>query len=400
MDERSYLRELAKQQAELANSPQNRQLERLWYEHNSLKGTRAMIVVEDYYLNKEHNKLQCVTEQGRYLEEVMQRNLYSAEFIKDDKVIPDTLAVPVAIKGDMFGVKMRRTMAADGVAYHDEPIINDIERDLELLSHTDFYYDKQATETLEQFAQDTIGDILPTRRINALNMWHFVLTEHVVRLMGMENMYLAMYDSPDKLHELMRFLTEDMKRLIAFEEQHSLIYANGANDYTGSGNFCFCDELLQNGVTTASKTWGHLNSQEAVGISPDMYDEFVNPYYSELASMFGMLYYGCCEPVEKIYDSYISKLPGLRKVSVSPWCDEQFMGERLSDKSVVYSRKPSPNFFLIDASFDEQAFTQHIKTTADAAKNCELEYIFRDIYTNHNNPQKIQRAVEIVRSFT
>ena len=139
-----------------------------------------------------------------------------------------------------------------------------------------------------------------------------------------------------------------------------------------------------------------MNSQETVGISPQMFREFIYPYYRELAQEFGLVYYGCCEPVHDIWDDCISRLPNLRKVSVSAWCDEKAMGERLGGSGVIYSRKPRPNYIGVGV-LDEAAFADHILQTLRSAKGCQLEILFRDIYSLDGDVSKPGRAVSIVR---
>ena len=72
------------------------------------------------------------------------------------------------------------------------------------------------------------------------------------------------------------------------------------------------------------------------------------------------------------------------------------MGEALKGTNVIYSRKPSPNYLGV-GSFDEEAFTSHIKKTIRAARGCHAEILFRDIYTLTDDNTKAGRAVEIVR---
>ena len=182
-------------------------------------------------------------------------------------------------------------------------------------------------------------------------------------------------------------------------------YANpcriyGLNDEAGTVicSYCFNRELPASGPVVSTQTWGHSNSQESVGISPEQYAEFVFPYIQEIAKEFGLFYYGCCEPVDPIWDDCLSKLPNLRKVSISAWCDEEKMAERLTKAPVIYSRKPSPNYLGVDHVLDEEAFRAYIKRTIDLTRDCHVEIIFRDIYTLHGNPAKARRAVEIVRS--
>lgn len=400
MNTREYLRNLALRQRELAESPENKKLEQAWYAHNALKGDHPMVVFEEDTCKQEFFTPQCEDPDERFLESQLLQTIRARELVGDDKVVPGHVDIPVQIDAKLFGVEQKRTVAAEGLGFHDEPVLEDLDEDLSKLSPSVFSFNEEATRRLEEKAHDLFGDILPTRRVNAYNRWHFTPTQHVVNLMGMENMFYAMYDTPESFHELMKFLVADFKRLLRWEEENGLLFANAGNDYMGSGSYCFNRELKQEGTARSIETWGHMNSQETVSISPDMYGEFIFPYYAETAKEFGLLYYGCCEPVHPIWKDYVSKLPNLRKVSISPWCDEAVMAEYLTGANVIYSRKPSPNFLGVTPEFDEEAFTAYVKNTVELTKGCHTEFIFRDVYTLHGNTEKARRAVEIVRSLT
>jgi hypothetical protein len=140
-----------------------------------------------------------------------------------------------------------------------------------------------------------------------------------------------------------------------------------------------------------------MDSQETTAISPKMFKEFIFPYYKEISDNFGLLSYGCCEPVHAIWDTCISKLQNLRKVSISPWCDIDFMAERLRGQNIIFHRKPSPNYLGVNKNLDEDAFRKHIRETLNSAKGCSLEITQRDVYTIHHDENKAKRYVDIIR---
>lgn len=140
-----------------------------------------------------------------------------------------------------------------------------------------------------------------------------------------------------------------------------------------------------------------MDSQETVGISPEMFQEFIFPCYEKIAGQYGLLSYGCCEPVDPIWDNCLSKLTNLRKLSISPWCNEEVMGEKLAGSKVIYHRKPSPNYLGVDRILDEEAFRAHIRKSLLAARGCKMEITQRDVYTIHRNEQKARRYIEIIR---
>ena len=121
----------------------------------------------------------------------------------------------------------------------------------------------------------------------------------------------------------MEFLGQDIQRFLDWQEANGLLVMNNGNTYAGAGSYGFTNELQQTGDKVVTQNlWVNMNSQESSTISPQMYGELVFPYYKELASRFGLVYYGCCEPVDAIWEPYLSTLPNLRKVSCSAWCNE------------------------------------------------------------------------------
>ena len=405
--ERDYLRGLAKKQLEYSKLPVMAQRERLWILHNRLEGERPMVVMEEGTFVKHILPPQrCGHPLAARMEAQLSRTIAAYETFDDDKVVPGFFPVYYAIRTDFLGLKRKRVTASEGPGFHIEPVFETLEQGLPLIRPSVYVCDWESTVEYEKMAQDVLGDILPMVRKNSFNYWFMAPTQHVVEIMGMENMYCAMMNEPDDFHELMRLVTEDLIRCLRWQEEQGLLLLNNGNDYMGSGSFCFSDELSDLGnprAVCSGKTWGHINSQESIGISPDQFAEFIYPHFEKLASEFGLIYYGCCEPVHAYWDKSLSRLPNLRKISISPWCDEAFMAERLAEpgKRVIYSRKPSPNFIGIKAEFDEEAFAAHIKKSAALLKGrVKAEFIFRDIYALHGNPGKTRRAVDITRQLT
>jgi hypothetical protein len=403
--ERDLVRELAKKQLGYAKLPVMAERKRLWTLHNRLEGERPMVVMEAMSFAQDiMPKLNCQHPLAARMEWALSYYLCSYELFDDDKVVPDFFPVFASIGMDFLGQKQKKTVAEEGVGYHIEPLFETLEEGLPLLRQSEFTYDRETTETFEKAVTDVLGDILPPVRKNEFYAWCFIPTMHMVNMMGMENMYCSMMTEPENFHRLMELVTGELLRLIRWQEEEGLLFPNNGNDIVGSGSICFSDELPSEPATGQGKfsskgSWGHLNSQESIGISPEQFNEFIYPYYEKIAREFGLLYYGCCEPVHAYWDKSLKRLPNLRKISISAWCDEEFMAERLSSSRVIYSRKPSPNFIGIKAEFDEEAFSAYIKKTADAIKGrCKGEFIFRDIYTLHGNQAKVRKAVDITRS--
>ncbi len=406
--EREYLRDLARKVIEYSNLPVMEERKKQWYAHNQLQGSKPPIIMEWYtFVSDIMPVMKCESESTKAIEWQLVSHIMNHELIDDDKVMPSFFPIHWQISNDRLGVEYSVQHAKDSagreLGYHIDSPVKDITKDLGLLKHSQFSVDREGTFAWKAFVDETIGDILPTRIKNGSMDWFFCLTAVTVNLMSMENMFVAMIDHPDEFHQMMSFITDDSLAFAKWQEDENLLVLNNDNDYVGSGSYGFINELpvsdtyAKTGKVTAKDLWCNFNSQESVGLSPSMYAEYIFPYYRKVADHFGLMYYGCCEPVHEIWDNCLSELTNLRKVSVSAWCDEEFIGDRLRGGKTIYSRKPSPNYIGVGETLDEKAFAEHISKTLQAAKGCPLEFIFRDIYILNGDQSKPARAVKIVR---
>lgn len=409
--ERTYLRDLACRQKELAQSTLMQEYQALWYDHNELRAARPVISVEEgHYWREIFPDLLCEDPLAREIEYQLQNNIKRVELIGDDRPTPDFFILRYSHLGPWCGLgekvfKPGTHDASDGAgAYHVIPQIEVIEEDFHKLKPTEFLDPMPELSAKKEQIEDVIGEFLPVKFWNATNHWGPSPMRWVIAFMGMENAYIAMKEEPEWFRKLMDFITEDILRIYRQEEESGLLALNNGNDYVGSGNWCFSRELPQkdfSGRVRTVDTWGHLNAEDASGVSPDDFREFILPYQMRLAKEFGLIYYGCCEDVSRFWDNGIDRIPNVRKISVSPWCDEAKMGERLAGSGVIYSRKCRDVRFLgTTREFDAEAFRANIRETLEKARGCRMEFIFRDIMSLKGNNEKIRQAVRIVREET
>ena len=141
-----------------------------------------------------------------------------------------------------------------------------------------------------------------------------------IRLIGLEGLMLAMYDQPEGLHALMAFLRDDHLQRLEWFEQAGLLTLNNEDDYVGSGGIGFTDALPQADYQPGTPVrindlWGLSESQETVGVSPELFAEFIFPYQLPIISRFGLACYGCCEPIDSRW-AIVKQLPNLRRVDL------------------------------------------------------------------------------------
>lgn len=405
--DRRILREVAKKQLELANAPENLDTVQRWYLHNALKGERPMIHLEMWTFSQEilPERLRCRGSYAREVETSLYCNFLNQELFADDRPTPDYFPMNYDVYFRLFDipVEVGHTTDSNGdesLGHQFHSVVEDLEEDYGKLKSSRFGVNLEATEQKRHVVEEAIGDILPVRM--QMNCLCSVPTQMLVHIMKMETMMLAMYDYPELFQKVMERIADDTLAYYRMLEEQRLILPTVSFENVGQGTWAFTDELpgyaeCEKRPFTTKDVWGFMDSQETVGISPDMYREFIFPCYEKIAAQFGMLSYGCCEPVDPIWDSCISKLTNLRKVSISPWCKEEVMGEKLKGSKVIYHRKPSPNYLGVDAVLDEEAFRSHIRKSLQAARGCKMEITQRDVYTIHHNISKARRYVELIR---
>lgn len=406
-DERTYLRELAEKQAEYAALPVMEKRKRMWYDLNDGRlGARPPVVMETWTFDRDfmpEGIFRCASDAGRSIEHQLLRNIRNHELIDDDKVIPNTFSICWHTDINEMGVSAQYEHAKDAEGYETgfriiHPI-KDLKKDFHLLKPAVCSVDREATFARKEFIEDLLGDSLKVR-ISTGTYGSTMLTGRVIELMGMEAYFTAMCDVPEEVHRLMAFLRDNALRVMKWAESENLLQLNNENHESFCSSFNFTTKLpapgYKEGRVRTCDMWGCANSQETVGVSPAMFHEFCFPYYRDVCEPMGLLYYGCCEPAHPFWED-IRRLPHLKKVSISRWCDQRFMGDQLRGTDIVFSRKPDPNYLSVDATLDETAWAAHIRETLEAAQGVFTEFIVRDVYTVHKNLKNPKRAVEIAR---
>ena len=407
MNEINYIRELAKKQAEIALLPVMKERLKKWYALNDGELDTPLVTVEFNGIWEEFfPPLQCETPILRELENQLIRNITNHELLNDDRVIPGYISVFPNNWIVPFGINVEQTYAYNSdnkqsMGYLLHYIIEDLERDYCKLKDTEMHVDsglKEAGKKQVEY-EEILGDILPVKIL--FPSFCAPLGNIALSFMGMQHMMIALYDYPELFHQFMSTLTKDYLRFMDEIEAKKAILCNNDGSPLLQGSWCYTNSLpkksTDNRQITFADTWGYANFQETVGMSPKMFDEFFFSYMVKITDRFGLLSYGCCEPVDEFWESSISKLNNTRKLSISPWCNEDYIAEQIRGKKIVYHRKPSPNYISVDSVFDEEAFGKHIAKSVIAARGCPLEFAFREELTVRGEPRRLKRAVDITR---
>jgi hypothetical protein len=218
--------------------------------------------------------------------------------------------------------------------------------------------------------------------------------------MGVQNALLALVDQPDLMHGIVGRMTDGyLNMLDQLVEQGLLCQPQNLIHCTGA----YTDELPAPGYNPESPRtqdiWMFGLAQMFSTVSPRMFKEYEVDYTQPICERFGLVYYGCCDPLDQKMDQ-VRMIPNVRKVSMSPWANQERGAEAIG-RDYVFSRKPSPAMLAFD-TFDPEAVRQDLLATHKICERygCPLELILKDISTVRYEPERLfewaKVAMEVV----
>lgn len=397
--EKAILRELAGKVAELAAGTVENEKRDLWYRHNDLYQERPLVFCDPENGWNEiitDSDLKCESDIARTWEMSLRKEIFWGEYMKDDRVIEPYFNIPYVANESDWGMHEEKTGGHDGGSYRWEAPLKDY-KDLTKLHFPEISIDYEGTQQIFDIAGEIFNDLLQVR-IKGVWWWTLGMTWTLVNLRGLEQIMLDMYDYPEELHKLMTLLRDGHLYKLDFLEKNGLLSLNNEGTYVGSGGFGWTRQLPADGYNQkhvrTKDMWGFAESQETSQISPDMFEEFVFRYQLPILERFGLNCYGCCEDLGKRWD-IIKKIPGLRRVSVSPWANIKEMAEKLTNK-YIFSYKPNPAYLAVK-NIDEEFIRKSLREVLKTAHGCNVEIIMKDNHTLAGNPQNAIRWCRIAQ---
>ncbi|MGO8753182.1 MAG: hypothetical protein ACLQNE_45170 [Thermoguttaceae bacterium] len=420
LKDRNTVRGLAAKWMDFAALPVMTERKRLWKAVHDLKAERPVILVEPAWIEGfvADGEVVCQDPFLRSVEKSMRITLRQAEELGDDVVIEPCYRLGWKMRFSDYGVpvEIRSAIGKEAsIAYSFSfPIATP--EDIRKLKPRTFAVDRETTGRLKETLEEVMGDILPVKvgnydpfayefdvgeygDLGFNGNFFFGLTWQVYRFIGNHGLLYWVYDAPEAIHKLMSYMLADRLAVFEYFQREGLLASNTDNQMAGPRSYGYVSDLPQpdgQGKVALKDLWGWAESQEAANISPGMYGEFVLPYLAKLSEKFGLVYYGCCERVDDRLEMIIDAIPNLRSVSVSGWSKLAKTAELLG-KKYVYSRKPTPAH-ISGPNPNWDLLQKDMQDTYAAARDCNLEILFRDVYTIHGDRSRLRRWVDMTRS--
>ena len=406
------LRRLASEVAQIASLGVHKEKAKLWTKLNDLKSERPMVWINEICWNEmnvnDELTLQAEHSWARGQEDQLRKTIYQWKHLPGDMIVNDHLICPLAIHGTDFGIIedvdiVKTDETSNVVSRHFNAQIKEPE-DIEKIKMPTITHNEKTTEFNYRAMCEIYDGIMPVKKQRQGHIW-FTPWDYLIRWWGVQEAMMEMIMRPEMVNAAVsRMVDAWMVELDQFEEMNLLSLDNDSTR-VGSGGYGYTNELpgddFDPNHVRAHNMWGCSNAQIFSEISPEMHWEFAIRHDMRWLKRFGLTYYGCCEPLDKKID-VLRKIPNLRKISTSPWCDIERMVAEVGPDYVI-SQKPSPAVFAGPDWQRETARADIREVLEKAEGKCHIEFIMKDISTVRHDPQRLwewsQIAMEEVENF-
>lgn len=409
--DKTILRELASQLADIGSLPIQKEKAKMWKKLNKLESTKPMVWINEipwHEMNVDDElTLQCEDEFCRKIEQHLKQTIYQWKHLRADMVIEPKIYCPKVIYDSGFGIEEEsdviRVDSSNPIASrHFHPQIKE-EEDIEKIRFPTVTYNAETTERNYQIMCEIFDGILSVEKIGIPGFW-FAPWDQLVTWWGVEELMIDLTERPEFVHKVIsRLVDAHLHRLNQYESL-GLLSLNNGPFRVGSGGYGYTDELPKPGFNPehvrAIDLWGCATAQIFVAVSPEMHEEFAVKHEKRWLDRFGLVYYGCCEPLHKKMDMLRRNIPNLRKVSMNYRIDVDTAVEAVG-KDYVFSYKPNPAV-LAEAVWSMEKARNELEYVLKRTKEkgCVVEIIMKDISTVNYEPKRLWEWAEMAIRLT
>ena len=384
--ERDYVRELARQVAEIAHSPENATIIQRWRDVNALrKPDRAPVWCRPVGVWTEllpDSALACTDPWLRAWERSLRQVLIKHD-IGDDEPVERYFTVRAVVDVDppnVYGVDLgRHDPDVEWGAFSFEPPLKG-EEDFAKLRMPAFTYNHAQTQESLARAQDLLGDIMPVQVSGSVPLGGS-LSDVAARMIGLNELMLHMALTPAMIHRLLAYLRDTVLAAIDQAEAQGYLTPNNTGPM-------FCADPIgepANGTYTCQNQWLVLASQEYQLIGPKMWEEFLLDYQKPLAERFGLVQYGCCEDLTHKIDGVLT-IPNLRVFVSSAWTDLDKVIDKVGQDYCIMWRQRATDVVFPDST---EGIRAHLEDGCRRLQGGYYQIVLRELQTLAGHPRRL-----------
>lgn len=408
--DKQILRQLAREYYQLSKEERNTERRKLHTAVNDLKMIRPVVLIDELPWNEmninDELTVMCENPLLRGTEWFLRSNIYKYKHMPADMFLRPYIPVSKVIHSTGNGMNVQeKTLKTDeknNIVSHEYTDQFKTEEDFEKLKIPVITYDSEMTLKQFEFIGEILGDIIPVKIVGK-DYFSNTVWDEISAYRGVTNLLMDLIERPEFSHQLVAKLTEI--KLAELEQNEAL------GLYDSDPFSLHCTPILTSDLPgkdfdgekmTRKDIWGRGTAQIFASVSKAMHEEFDIEYMKQTVGQCGLVYYGCCEPLDKKID-IVEKIPNLRKIGVTPWADVNLATEIIGKRYVV-SSKPNPASVGVE-KLDQDALKKEIKAILDACKRngCSCDITLKDISTCSNRPANIfeweQTVMEMVRNY-
>ena len=395
------LRELGKTYAEIAALPVQQEKKTLWTKLNDLNPVRPLVWINEVCWEQMdvdgELTLTTQSEVARRLETLLRRTIYQWKHMPGDMVVDSVIYAPFIIDHPGIGIQVEADFpaGATGEGIISRHFANQIqsEDDIAKITTPTIRHDAERSQAFLQAYREIFAGILDVQQKGSPGFW-FSPWDDIVFWMGADAALLNLAMEPDMMHRLITHVVDVYMNILDQFEAQGLLGLNNCNWRVGSGAYGYTKDLPEKKAQQVNvcDIWGAAAPQIFGSVSPQMHKEFSIDVEKKYLNRFGLLYYGCCEPLSERLD-LLADLPNLRKISISPWANVARAAEGMRNKYVM-SLKPSPSIFA-SSGWDADYARKELTSKLQEAKGCNVEIVMKDISTVLNEPHRLWEWAKI-----
>ena len=340
------------------------------------------------------------------VEQMLRREIYRYEHFSADRVYLPYIPVEKVIQVGDIGIQKEETTLGGmdgGISAHAYKNQITCLEDIEKLHSPEIFYDETETKKRYELLGNILADILPVKQQGVVSGYSFGyrIWDEIAEFMGVNELLMNLVMEEELMHKLAEKMADIFAQTAHKFEELGVIEPYAHYCHSASALTRDLPPIEDDGKVRMKNVWGRGLAQILGSVSPQMHADFDIAYAKKVLAPFGLVYYGCCEPLDKKID-ILRDIPNLRKISITPWADIEVAADAIG-KDYVLSVKPTPASVAVDP--DEKEIRKELEHIASACKKhgCSFELLLKDISTIGKESRRLELweriAMDIVKSY-